>query len=109
MSALVQPSGVVFAQENGRPIDPKADWQEWSDILKAVGSPHHGVHAMRHSTATIALDEGVALAVVRELLGHSDIRVTRSYTHVSSLLAQDAATKLGRALFGATATKSHDH
>jgi site-specific recombinase XerD len=38
---------------------------------------------MRHSAATIALDEGIALAVVQEMLGHSDIRVTRGYTHVS--------------------------
>jgi integrase len=104
---------VVFARENGRPIDPKADWQEWSDILVNAGIPHSGPHTMRHSAATIALDEGVALAVVQEMLGHSDIRVTRGYTHVSSSLAQDAAARLGRALFGETATKtatkSHDH
>jgi hypothetical protein len=31
---------------------------------------------MRHSAATIALDEGIGLAVVQEMLGHSDIRVT---------------------------------
>lgn len=55
---------------------------------------------MRHSAATIALDQGVALAVVQEMLGHSDIRVTRGYTHVSSLLAQDAAARLGQALSG---------
>ena len=83
----------------------KADWQDWADILAEAGIPHAGTHAMRHSAATIALDEGVALAVVQELPGHSDIRVTRGYTHVSSLLAQDAATKLGRALFSTTATK----
>ena len=104
---------VVFAQENGRPIDPRADWQEWSDILAAAGIPHAGTHAMRHSAATIGLDEGIALAVVQELLGHSDIRVTRGYTHVSSALAADGAARVGRALFGATATKtatrSHDH
>jgi site-specific recombinase XerD len=104
---------VVFAQESGRPIDPRADWQEWSDILVSAGLPHLGVHAMRHSAATIALDEGIALAVVQELLGHSDIRVTRGYTHVSSPLAQDAAARLGRALFGETATRTatrnHDH
>ncbi|MGN6682308.1 MAG: hypothetical protein ACTHKL_31480 [Streptosporangiaceae bacterium] len=34
------------------------------------------------------------------MLGHSDIRVTRGYMHVSSLLAQDAAARLGQALFG---------
>jgi site-specific recombinase XerD len=96
---------LVWCQENGRPIDSRADWQKWADILEAVGLPHHGVHAMRHSAATIALDEGVALAVVQELLGHSDIRVTREYTHVSSPLAHDGAQRLGKALFGRTATK----
>ena len=55
---------------------------------------------MRHSAATIALEEEIALAVVQELLSHSGIRVTRGYTHVSSPLAQDAAARLGRALFG---------
>jgi integrase len=49
---------------------------------------------------TIALDEGVALAVVQELLGHSDIRVTREYTHVSSPLVRDGAERVGRAVSG---------
>jgi site-specific recombinase XerD len=92
--------GVVFAQENGRPLDPRADWQEWSDILAAAGVPHAGTHAMRHSAATIGLDRGAALPVVQELLGHSDIRVTRGYTHVSSALAVDGAERIGRALSG---------
>jgi integrase len=55
---------------------------------------------MRHSAATIGLDEGTALAVVQELLEHSDIRVTRGYTHVSSALAADGAERVGRALSG---------
>jgi integrase len=97
---------LVFCQPNGRPVGQRADWQEWADILRAAGLPHHGVHAMRHSAATIALGEGVALAVVQEMLGHSDIRVTRGYTHVSSPLAEDAAARVGRALFGPTATKT---
>lgn len=97
---------LVWCQENGRPIDSRADWQEWSDILAEAGLPHLGVHAMRHSAATIALDEGVALAVVQEMLGHSDIRITRAYTHVSSPLAEDAAARVGRALFGHSATKT---
>ncbi|MGB6454853.1 MAG: tyrosine-type recombinase/integrase [Streptosporangiaceae bacterium] len=104
--------GVVFACEDGRLIDPSADLREWSAILAQAGIPHAGTHTMRHSAATIALEEGVALAVVQEMLGHSDIRVTRGYSHVSSVLAQDGAARVGRALFGEsatkTATKSHD-
>jgi integrase len=103
---LWEDSDLVFCQPNGRPVDPRADWQEWADILKAAGVPHLGVHAMRHSAATFALDEGVALAVVQEILGHSDIRVTRGYSHVSSPLAEDAAARIGRALFGPSATKT---
>jgi integrase len=97
---------LVWCQETGRPIDSRADWQEWADILAEAGIPHVGVHAMRHSAATIAIDQGVALPVVQEMLGHSDIRVTRDYVDVSSPLAQDAAARVGKALFGPTATKS---
>ncbi len=103
---LWQDHDVVFACEDGRLIDPSADLREWSAILAQAGIPHAGTHTMRHSAATIALDQGIALAVVQEMLGHSDIRVTRGYTHVSSLLAQDAAARVGRALFGETATKT---
>src|SRR5215831_14593153 len=75
----------VFCQPNGQPIDPRHDWQEWADILKGAEPEHRGVHAQRH-TAALLLDQGVALAVVQEMLGHADIRVTRGYTHVSSPL-----------------------
>jgi site-specific recombinase XerD len=78
---------VVLAREDGRLIDPSADLREWSAIMAQAGIAYAGTHTMRHSAATIALDEGVALAVVQEMLGHSDIRVTRGYTHVSPLLA----------------------
>jgi site-specific recombinase XerD len=86
---------LVFCQWNGTPVDPRRDWQEWTDTLEAAGLPHYRLHAMRHSTATILLDRGVALAVVQEILGHSDIRVTRGYTHVSSALHDDAARRMG--------------
>lgn len=78
---------VVFAREDGRLIDPSADLREWSAILAQAGIPHAGTHTMRHSAATIALDEGVALAVVQEMLGHSDIRVTRGCTRARVVTA----------------------
>ncbi|GII89238.1 site-specific integrase [Sphaerisporangium siamense] len=91
---------LVFCQSNGQPIDPRVDWEEWADIVKEAGLRHHKLHAQRHTAATLALEAGIALAVVQEMLGHSDIRVTRGYSHVASPLAQDAAQKMGRALWG---------
>jgi site-specific recombinase XerD len=73
--------------------------------MAAAGIAHAGTHAMRHAAATIALEQGIALAVV---LGHSDIRVTRGYVHVSSPLAEAAAATMGRAHFTATATRGKD-
>jgi site-specific recombinase XerD len=89
---------LIFCQWNGRPIDPRRDWAEWGAILSAAGLPPRRVHAMRHSTASIALDLGVAMAVVQKMLGHSDIRVTQRYTHVQKTQSQNASGLMARAL-----------
>jgi hypothetical protein len=65
------------------------------------------VHVARHTAATLFQDQSVASAVVQEMLGHSDIRVTRGYSHVTSPLTQGAAQRMGRALFG-TATQKNN-
>ncbi|PZH20177.1 integrase [Streptomyces sp. NTH33] len=91
---------LVFAQPNGRPIDPRRDWEEWQDILKAAGLEAKRVHDGRHTAGTLLTENGVGLRVVMELLGHSQLRVTQRYTHVGSPLAEDAAVKMGAALWG---------
>ena len=58
---------MVLACEDGCLIDPSADLREWSAILAQAGISHTGTHTMRHSAATIALDEGIALAVFQEM------------------------------------------
>jgi hypothetical protein len=53
---------IPIACEDGRPIDASADLREWSAVLTEAGLPPAGTHTVRHSAATIALDEGIALA-----------------------------------------------
>jgi site-specific recombinase XerD len=57
------------------------------------------LHDARHTAATLLLEQGVDIRVVQEILGHSSLAVTKRYAHVTSKLAEDAADKMGKALW----------
>lgn len=48
---------------------------------EAAGMAHVHYHDLRHSCATILLSLGTPLDVVRDVLGHSTIRMTERYAH----------------------------
>src|SRR4051812_32951913 len=90
---------LVFAQPNGRPIDKKSDYDDWTRLLKAAGVRHVRLHDGRHTAATLLLSENVHPRVVMELLGHSQMRTTMDiYSHVMPALAREAADRMSALL-----------
>ena len=51
-------------------------------------------HDLRHTCATRMVERGVSIVVVKEILGHSDIRVTDRYSHASKAKLFDAVFTL---------------
>jgi integrase len=90
---------LVFARLDGRPIDPRDDWQDWKQLLASAGVRDARVHDARHTAGTVLIEMGVHVRTVQEILGHSDIRITQRYTHVASPMARDAAEQMGRVLW----------
>ena len=53
----------------------------WAAILESVGLEDFHFHDLRHTCGSWLVQSGVALADVKEVLGHSTIRMTERYAH----------------------------
>ena len=65
-------------------------------ILKDAGLPHIRFHDLRHTFATLALQNGVDVKTVSSMLGHYDAGFTlRIYTHATRQKQDEAAQTMG--------------
>ncbi|MBT2377575.1 site-specific integrase [Streptomyces sp. ISL-111] len=105
-----QHNGHVFTTAQGRPIDPTNLTRAFTTLLRKAGLRRIRFHDLRHSTATLLLEQGVELVVIKELLGHAHIGVTATvYAHVRLRLQRDAIDTLGTVLNGPAITETaHD-
>ena len=90
----------VFAQPNGKPIDPQADGRTWHELTEAAGVRKVRRYTTRHTAATLLLAQGVAPRVAMDILGHASMQMTTRYQHVADEMQREAMRRQGDALWG---------
>ncbi|MDQ2881634.1 MAG: tyrosine-type recombinase/integrase [Actinomycetota bacterium] len=98
----------MFAQPTGKPVDPRADYGEWKDLLTAAGVREARLHDARHTAATMLLVLGVAERAVMDIMGWSKIDMAQRYMHVPDELRQRIASQLGGLLWKASEDDDDD-
>jgi integrase len=92
---------LVFRADNGQPIDPSNFRKALSKVTSAAGLGHWHPHELRHSAASILLDQGVPLKTISETLGHSSITITADiYSHLLEAARAEPARAMDRAFGG---------
>lgn len=89
-----QDNGFVCCKPTGEHLHPNYVSQSFSRAINRIGAPHIRIHDLRHTFATNALEAGVDLKTVSDILGHSDISITANhYLHPSHENKRNAIEK----------------
>lgn len=93
------PEGFLFVTRNGRPPSSNkvVEYQLWP-ILDALSIPRCGLHAFRHTVASMIVDAGYSPEVAQRQLRHSDSKTTLGYIHLRGDATEQAMTAVADSL-----------
>ena len=93
----------VFCQENGEPYEPRTYQDLFKRCVSRAGIPNANFHALRHTFATRALEQGMDPVTLSKLLGHANASITLDkYGH-----SYESQKRAGMELMGALYEPAH--
>lgn len=92
---------LVICTSSGKPLNPRNLLRSFYRLIFKAGVPPIRFHDLRHTVASLMLAQNINPKIVKEILGHSDIRVTLdTYSHVLPVVHKQTASQYGEMLFG---------
>lgn len=87
----------VISSPEGKPIAIRSYQRSFSLFLKKLGIAHKGFHSLRHTFATRALECGMDVKTLSEILGHKNAAITLNrYVHSLTEHKRNMMNRLGK-------------
>lgn len=100
LGCMYEKNNLVCCNENGSKINPDSLNPKFHRVLKNLNLPCIRFHDLRHSHASLLLEQGSQLKVISDRLGHSTISITADiYTHVNDCTNKETADKFENMLY----------
>jgi len=91
---------LVICARKGNPLIPRNGRIEFYNLTEKLGLPKIRFHDLRHTHATMLIQQNVNVKLISERLGHTDIQTTlNTYSHVLPTMQREVAEKLDE-MFG---------
>lgn len=86
---------LIFTHEDGKHLAADTVYGCYKRIVKKLGIDEKRFHDLRHTYATITLENTGNLKLVSEALGHSNIATTANiYAHITERMQEESARKM---------------
>lgn len=86
---------LVFINDFGKPLNRRTVYKHLKCILQDCGMGDYTFHSLRHSFATILLENGDDIKTVQTNLGHDAPSFTlQTYAHVSDQMKRNSAARM---------------
>ncbi|MEY9867258.1 integrase [Peribacillus sp. B2I2] len=86
---------LVICTKSGKPMIPRNFRKEFYNLTEKIGLPKIRFHDLRHTHATILIQQNVNVKLISERLGHADIQTTlNTYSHVLPDMQKSVSDKL---------------
>ncbi|MGG5762594.1 tyrosine-type recombinase/integrase [Bacillus proteolyticus] len=86
---------LVLPSKYGKPLDSRSIRRSFYNVTEKLGLPRIRFHDLRHTHATLLIQQNVNVKLISERLGHADIGTTlNTYSHVLPDMQRSVAEKL---------------